>query len=59
MALSISRPTAVRRCKGVASSTRRTLAEQPDTFEPLIETAPLSLALTTPPVPCGCEERAG
>ena len=45
MALSISRPTAVRRCKGVASSTLRTLpAEQPDTFDPLIETAPLSYA---------------
>ena len=62
MALSISRPrpAAVRRCRGSASSTRRTLpAEQPVTFEPIIETAPLfSNALTTPPY-CGCEDRAG
>ena len=42
-----------------ASSTRRTeSAEQPVTDEPIIETAPLSYALTTPPC-CGCEERTG
>ena len=42
-----------------ASSTRRTQsAEQPDTLEPIIETAPLPIAETTPPS-CGCEERAG
>ena len=42
-----------------ASSTRRTLpAEQLVIVEPLIETAPLFHAETTPPY-CGCEERAG
>ena len=59
MALSISRPAAVRRCWSAASSTRRTSpAEQPVTAEPVIETAPLPNAQTTPPY-CGCEERAG
>ena len=32
-------------------------AEQPVTVEPISETAPLSLAETTPPF-CSCEERA-
>ena len=59
MALSISRPAAVRRCREAASSTRRTtLAEQPVTVVPIIETASLCDAMTTPPF-CGCEERAG
>ena len=59
VALSISRLAAVRRCRSAASTTRRTLsAEQPDTSELMIETAPLLTAETTPPF-CGCEERAG
>ena len=59
MPLSTSRPAAVRRCWSATSSTLRTEAEQPDTFEPVIETAPLfPYAKTTPPY-CGCEERAG
>ena len=59
VALSISRPAAVRRCREAASSTRRTSpAEQLDTSESMIETAPLYHASMTPPF-CGCEERAG
>lgn len=59
MSLSNSRPAAVRRCRGAASSTRRTWpAEQLVTAEPIIETAPLFCAQTTPPY-CGCEEKAG
>ena len=43
----------------LTSSPRRTCsAEQPLTVEPIIETAPLFSAKTTPPC-CGCEERAG
>ena len=59
MALSISRPAAVRRCREATSSTRRTKpAEQLLTVELVIETAPLSYVQTTPPS-CGCDERAG
>ena len=39
--LDLSPCCAVRRCRSAASSTRRTLAEQPDTSELVIETAPL------------------
>ena len=51
MALSISRPAAVRRCRGAASSTRRTKsAEQSLIVESMISMSPALLAYTTPPL---------
>ena len=47
----------MRRCMEAASSTRRTpRAEQPDTVELVIETAPLLFHAKTTPPACGCEE---
>ena len=57
VALCISHPAAVRRCRATSSTRRTEPAEQSLTVEPIIETAPLFSALTTPPPHCGCEER--